>query len=153
MKVYRSCGDHLSCWFAPHGGLSTAVLSVEDRSRHVTGHLVGLRQHNALEYVRELWFVPKSTKVEIAITKRVNARISDSEMFVESVMDRREGMCFSVILARQRILVCPRRLFVLVYDAVHNVVGFPSEEVGHKLEAKKFVDLVGNFSDLCLIAR
>jgi len=152
MKVFRSCGDYLSCWFAPHGGLSTAILGIDGKSRHVTGQLVGLRQQNALEYLCELWFVPKSTQVEIAVTKRVNARISNSEMFVESVMDRREGLCFSVILARQRILACPRRLFVLIYDHEHNVIGFPSKEIGQKAEAKKFVELVGNFADQSLTA-
>ena len=113
LRAFRVIGDNVSCYFAPNGALTSAMLVVDGGSRMVSNQLPGCRADNVVEYLEFLGFHREYDDTCLAIGSEVQATPRPAGLSVESVVRCEGGFLLSIIRDGNRTLVCPRREFLV----------------------------------------
>lgn len=114
-RGYRVNGDSLSCWFAPDGALSTAMLEIGSKKSVVANQLPGLRAPASAEYLSELGFRPQYDRFCLQVGRDVNEAVLGVHIFVETIWRTGEGLALSVASLAERSSPCPERLFLALW--------------------------------------
>jgi hypothetical protein len=112
VRGYRVNGDSLSCWFAPDGALSTAMLEVGSKKNVVANQLPGLKAPISKEYLSEIGFRGQYDRFCLPVGRDLNEALSEALIFVETIWRTGEGLALSVASLAERSSPCPERLFL-----------------------------------------
>ena len=118
IRMYRVCGDSISCRFDPsgNGSLSTALLVSRGSQRNVAPHLPGITEENAVKYLQEAGWSDKYDPVSLEIGRVLNERLEDKNLLVELVKKVDDGWVISVIYLPHRYYAVPVRSFIGLYQ-------------------------------------